>query len=202
MCSGMRNYFHNIPDDIVKVCIFFYLEEKYLARVAQTSHKFNTLIEQYRECFYADEDFNMLKNNVFGLYWLASHHPERKCSPMVLDWAARENLIKIVRFLLRAKKSCTANALEGASKYGHIEVVKLLLSYNKIGGELALSEYDSRDTLVVSFALAIMSGHIEIIKLLFAAESSYENYTDWALKHMKRNGYQELAKLLEFPNKK
>ncbi len=162
-----------------------------LCRVAQVSRRFNKLTEQYREQLYSSEDFDTILGKVVGgtadivgtrfpIWWLARHHPERKCSPRILDWASAMGHTKVVKLLLEADKSCTNWAFDWAAISGYTEIVKLLLAANKDCTKWALnwaSEY----------------GHTEIVKLLLAAN---KDYTKWAYNWAAINGHTEIVKLL------
>ena len=168
------------------------LKSRDLCNVAQVSHRFNKLTDQYRGYLYSKEDFDTLLKDIIGtrseIWWLARCHPERKCSPVVLDWASRNGNTEIVRLLLAANKPCTINALDYASKHGHTEIVKLLLAANKPCSIHALNQ-------------ASKHGHTEIVKLLLGAGTPYSDCTTYALNCASRNGYTEVVRLLLAANK-
>ncbi len=166
------------------------LKSRDLCNVAQVSHRFNTLTDQYREHYYSEEDFETLKirRDIVGILWLAKHHPKRKCSYQVLDWASANGHAEIVKLLLVANKPCTEYALNWASKHGYTEVVKLLLE--------AGSPYSDCTALALDWAS--MNGYVEIVRLLLAKNKPC---TKWALMNAPENGHTEVVKLLLAANK-
>ena len=175
------------------------LKKKDLCRIAQVSRRFNTLTEQYREQLYSSEDFDTLllrkkiwqvklsTVDIVGIRWLVRRHPERKCSPKVLDWASQYGHTEIVRLLLKVNKPCTEYALNIASENGHTEVVILLLAANK--------------PCTRALNSASVYGHIEIVKLLLAAGSPYSDCTKYALDWASNYGHIEIVRLLLKVNK-
>ncbi len=159
--------------------------------IAQISRRFNTLIEQHRERLYIEEDFDTLMNRGIDdtvytgseIWWMARHHPERKCSPQVLNFASENGYTKIVKLLLKANKPCSETALNSASQNGHIEIVKLLLA--------AGSPYSDCTTRALN--RASLRDHIEIVKLLLAADKPY---TETGFYWTSVKGYTEIVKLL------
>ncbi len=180
------------------------LKENDLSHIAQVSRRFNILIEQHRELRYAGENFNTLLNisayppaffrcyhlpgtaaDISGILWLARHHPERKCSLDVLNWASKNGHTEIVRLLLKANKPCTERALNSASLYGYTEIVKLLLAANKDCTERALN-------------WASKNGHTGVVKLLLAENKPCTKFAlNWASYH----GHIEIVRLLIAENK-
>ncbi len=118
--------------------------------------------------FEGNFDTLMIREDIAGIKYLARCHPERKCSPNVLDWASQYGHTEIVRLLLAAQKECTNYALDYASGKGYTEIVKLLLA--------AGSPYS--DCTDIALDCASMNGHIEVVKLLLAANKPC---TTWAL---------------------
>ena len=185
---------NNIPNGPL-LYIISQLNLRDLSNVAQVSRRFNKLTEQYREYLYREEDFDTLmgksaifvgKSAIFvGIRWLTKCHPERKCTPGVLNWASRDGHTEIVKLLLAANKPCTTKALNFASYYGYTEIVKLLLAENKPCTDDALD-----------YASAV--GHVEIVKLLLAANKPC---TVWALDQASHKGYIEIVRLLLAANK-
>ena len=177
---------NNIPDGPT-VYIISQLEGKDLCNMAQVSRRFNTLTEQHRELYYSSENFDTLMGkgtiNIIGVRWLIRHHPERRCSSRVLNWASLYGHIKVVALLLAANKPCTTWALDSASRYGYIKIVRLLLA--------AGSPYSDCTEDALDWASA--NGHTEIVRLLLAANKPC---TEYALNRASINGHTEIIILL------
>ena len=203
------NIIHNGPI----LYIISQLKGNDLCNIAQISRRFNTLIEQYRERLYIKEDFDTLlgkkvehvklsTGDIFAIKWLARHHPERKCSSKVLNWASENGYTKIVRLLIAENKPCTDYALNMASQNGHTEIVKLLLAapHRPIGAIENYPEGSSpySDCTIWALVASSMLGYTEIVKLLLATNK--EGVT-LALKLASTNGHTEVVKLLLAANK-
>ena len=209
LTKGQREYINLniIPDPGINIIpngpllyIISQLKGKDLCSVAQVSRKFNRLTDKYRECIYAKEDFDTLLDkfifgiarsvftcNVFStrseIWWLARYHPERECSSKVLVWASKYGYIEIVKLLLAANKPCSTDAIGWASTYGYTEIVRLLLE--------AGSPYSDCTTDALNWAS--YDGYTEIVRLLLAVNKPC---TELALDRASECGHIEIVKLL------
>ena len=218
----------NIIPDGPTLYIISQLKGKDLCNVAQVSHRFNTLTEQHRECIYSQENFDTVidkfidadnfSTTISLIWWLVRHHPERKCSSDVIDWASRTGHTKIIRLLLEANKLFTDSALDWASDNGHIKVVRLLLEtplFRSAGTHWALNCASKNGHLEIvkllvaankpctAYALnrASKRGFTKIVKFLLEAGSPYSDCTHWALDWASESGHTEIVKLLVAANK-
>ena len=102
--------------------------------------------------------------------------------------AASNNLLDVVKQLATHPdldiKRAVKDGLEKASEYGHVEVVKYLLTLSPV-------DYN------YSFRRAAENGHLEIVELFLkdpcVDPSSNENY---AIQHSSRNGHVKVVSLL------
>ncbi len=94
------------------------------------------LIESYTLYIPKDWKKYSLNGNLQHLKWLYKNkYLELESSKFyrkpVMDWAAMNGHLNVVKFLHSIGKDCTPCAIDWATRNGHIDVVQFLLSFDK-----------------------------------------------------------------------
>ena len=101
----------------------------------------------------------------------------------VIDEAACNGKLEVVKYLTESAASCSVNVLDCAAMNGHLEMVKFLHLNRSEGCDLALSD-------------ASFKGHFEVVKYLVENALGMD-FIQHAIDGARRNGTLEIAEYLQ-----